>query len=79
MKHRNLKNEEWTLMAIDSLFERGVRGDWEEFVAALRRDPQLARDTLKMCEHHANFESANLARVLIRHIYHSEADLGLDL
>lgn len=77
MKHRNLKNEEWTRMAIDSLFERGTRPDWEEFVSAMRKDKQLARETLYMCDHHQNIESANLARVLVNHFYGTDDDMGL--
>ena len=77
MKHRNLKNEEWTLMAIDSLFERGTRPDWEEFVSAMRKDPGLAKDTLDMCNHHSNIESATLARVLVRHFYGSRENMSL--
>lgn len=64
-------------MAIDSLFERGTRSDWEEFVSAMRKDERLAKDTLYMCGHHSNLESATLARVLVNHFYGSEGDMGL--
>ena len=77
MKHRNLKNEEWTRMAIDSLFERGTRHDWEEFVSAMRKDERIAKDTLYICDHHSNIESAALARVLVRHLYGTDEDMGL--
>lgn len=77
MKHRNLKDEKWTRTAIDSLFDRGVRADWEEFAAALRDDKKLAIDTLYMCERHSNTGSARLAEVLVRHFYGSGADMGL--
>lgn len=56
-------------MAIDSLFERGTRSDWNEFVSVMRKNKSLAKDTLYMCEHHKNVESANLARVLVSHFY----------
>lgn len=77
MKHRNLKNEEWTRMAIDSLFDRGTRPHWEEFAQAMRNDKRLAEDTLYMCDHHQNIESANLARVLVTHFYGTDEDMGL--
>lgn len=76
MKHRNLKDEKWTRMAIDSLFERGVRRDWEEFVSVMRSDRKLAEDTLITCRYHSNKESAELAKVLIRH-FHGD-DMGLE-
>ncbi len=62
-------------MAIDSLFERGDKRDWQEFASVLRDDKSVARDALFMCDHHANIESAALARVLIRHFY---GDIGGD-
>lgn len=64
-------------MAIDSLFERGVRHDWQEFASALRNDKRIAEDTLFMCDHHANIESAALAKVLILHFYGKDFDMGL--
>ena len=35
MQHRNIITEEWSRMAIASLFERGRLPDWREFVQAL--------------------------------------------
>ncbi len=77
MKHRHLIDEEWTLMAIASLFERGERHDWQEFADLLRKDSDLARNTLAVCEWHEDLESAALAKVLIRHFYGPELDMGL--
>ncbi len=76
MKHRNLKNEEWTRMAIDSLFERGVLPDWQEFASVIRNDKHLAEETLIVCGYHQNIESAALARVLVDHFYGAMADVG---
>jgi len=76
MKHRNLKDERWTRMAIDSLFDRGNYEDWKEFAVALRKDRQIALDALYMSEHHAEKGSAQLARTLVRHFYETD-DLGL--
>lgn len=78
MKHRNLRNAEWTRMAIDSLFEDGTLPDWREFSIALKSDVRLARDTLYVCDHHSNTESAALARVLVSHFYGSGEDMGLN-
>ena len=45
MQHRNIHDGGWSLMAIESLFERGGElPDWREFTAALKDDPSLARD-----------------------------------
>lgn len=77
MKHRHLITEEWTLMAIASLFERGERHDWEEFAVALRADPELAHSTMNVCEWHPDLESGALAKALIRYIYGKDKDMGL--
>lgn len=69
MRHRNLNTEDWSRMAIDSLFDRGALPDWREFAQALRGDAQLAKETLHMCDRHADRGSAELARVLIEHFH----------
>ena len=69
MKHRHLINEDWSKQAIDSLFERGARADWEEFSKVLRTDKLLAERTLAVCEYHQNIESATLAKVLVNHFF----------
>ena len=69
MKHRNLNTEEWTRTAIDSLFDRGKLPDWREFVDYLRNDENLAQDTLYMCRHHKNRDSAKLAMVFLEEFY----------
>jgi hypothetical protein len=74
MRHRNINTEEWSRMAIDSLFERGVLPDWREFAQALQRDVNLASETLLMCERHPDKASAALARTLAEH-FHPELTL----
>lgn len=69
MKHRNLTTEEWSLMAIDSLFDRGQLPDWREFARALKGDAQLARKTLRVCARHDDQESAALARTLVEYFH----------
>ena len=69
MQHRNITTENWSRMAIDSLFERGRLPDWREFAQALRNDEELARNTLLMCERHPDERSAALARVLVQHFH----------
>lgn len=76
MKHRDLKNEEWSRMAIDSLFDRGKPEDWKEFASALKHDRQIALDAIYMSKHHAERGAAELAHVLVRHFY--GYDLGLE-
>ncbi len=77
MKHRNINTTEWTRMAIDSLFDDGTLPDWKEFFAALENDETLALEPLAVCGYHQNLESAALAKVLIRHFYGSDEDMGL--
>ena len=69
MRHRNLTSEEWSRMAIDSLFDRGALPDWREFAQELRNNEELARDTLFMCEHHTEKGAAALARTLVEHFH----------
>lgn len=78
MTHRHLITEEWTLMAIASLFERGKRPDWKEFAVALRTDPELIHKTMKVCEWHPDLESAALAKALIRLVYDTDKDMSLN-
>ena len=56
-------------MAIDSLFERGSLPDWKEFVQALKKDENLAKETLFMCQIHQNQDSAKLALTLLEEFY----------
>lgn len=69
MKHRNLNTEDWSRTAIDSLFERGKLPDWKEFIDTLKKDENLAKETLYMCKHHNNQDSAKLAFVFLEEFY----------
>lgn len=77
MKHRNIRTDKWTRMAIDSLFEDGTLPDWRAFYRALQNDKSLASETLFVCDHHSNAESAALARVLVKHFHGTGDDIGL--
>lgn len=48
MMHRNTTTSEWTLMALESLMERGQLADWREFARALEGNERLARDALRV-------------------------------
>ena len=65
MMHRNLTTSEWSLMALESLMERGRLADWREFARALNGHEQLARDALRVSEYVEDRASASLARVLV--------------
>jgi hypothetical protein len=65
MMHRNLTTSEWTLMALESLMERGQLADWREFARALKGNEQLARDALCVSEYVEDRASASLVRVLV--------------
>ncbi len=69
MPHRNLNTDAWSRMALDSLFDRGLLPDWREFAQAVKTDRALAKETLFMCERHAEQGSAELARVLVEHFH----------
>ena len=69
MKHRNLNTEDWSRTAIDSLFERGKLPDWKEFIDTLKKDENLAKETLYMCQYHDNRDSAKLAFVFLEEFY----------
>ena len=65
MLHRHLTTREWTLMALESLMERGQLADWREFAQALKGNEQLARDALCVSEYVEDRASAALVRVLV--------------
>ncbi len=65
MEHRNLTTREWTLMALESLMERGQLADWREFAQALKGNEQLARNALRVSEYVEDRASASLVRVLV--------------
>ncbi|HKI16248.1 MAG TPA: hypothetical protein VKA15_00125 [Isosphaeraceae bacterium] len=65
MMHRNLTTSEWTLMALESLIERGQLADWREFARALKGNERLARAALRVSEYVKHRASASLVRVLV--------------
>ncbi len=69
MQHRNLNTEEWSRMALDSLFDRGKLSDWQEFAQVLKSNVDLAKETLFMAERHAEQGAAELARVLVEYFH----------
>lgn len=50
MIHRHLQGQAWSLMAIESLLERGKLPDWREFGRAVRQDRTLAEAALHVCD-----------------------------
>jgi hypothetical protein len=69
MRHRHLTTEQWTLMAIESMMERGQLADWREFARELVKSETLAVDTLRVCRYVDDRASAALARVLVFSCY----------
>jgi hypothetical protein len=69
MIHRHLQGQAWSLMAIESLFERGKLPDWQEFGRALRESETLASATLRVAAGPVDAGSAELARTLVFHLY----------
>lgn len=69
MIHRHLHDQSWSLMAIESLLERGKLADWQEFARAMHRDRSIAEAALRVCEGPVDEGSAELARTLVFHLY----------
>lgn len=69
MQHRHITTQEWTLMAIESLFDRGQLQDWREYAAALRADPDLAGRTLRVCAYRKSDGAEGIAQALIRRYF----------
>ena len=69
MQHRNIDGNEWTRMAIDSLFSRGLLPDWQEFAETLATDPRVAESALVIGERHEDTGSAALARILVERFH----------
>jgi hypothetical protein len=69
MRHRHINTADWTLMAIESLFDRGDLADWREFSAALKASEQIARDTLRVCDFHEDSGAKAIARALVEHFH----------
>ena len=69
MQHRNIVGNEWTRMAIDSLYSRGEMADWQEFGTAMAKDPEIAVSALVMAEGHEDEGSAALARILVKRFH----------
>ena len=65
MKHRHLDTTDWTPMAVESLFDRGELADWQDFVRAMRQNPELGRTALRLAAGHEDGGSAALARLLV--------------
>ena len=65
MHHRHIITQEWTIMALESLMERGELADWREFVQALKGNELLALRALRVSDTIEDRASAALARVLI--------------
>ncbi|HZL35968.1 MAG TPA: hypothetical protein VFC78_11700 [Tepidisphaeraceae bacterium] len=69
MLHRHINTADWTLMAIESLFERGELADWKEFVQAMKKDARIAERALQIAATHEDTGSAALARILVTRVH----------
>jgi hypothetical protein len=69
MEHRNMTGQEWTRMAIDSLYSRGQLPDWQEFAESLAKDRRVAESALVIGERHEDTGSAALARILVERFH----------
>jgi hypothetical protein len=63
--HRHIETSEWTLTAIESLFDRGDLSDWREFASALRGSEQIAQGALQVCRRTDERGAAEIASALI--------------
>lgn len=69
MNHRHIDTGEWSLMAIESLFDRGSLTDWQGFSASLRGDIAIAHRALRVTKYREPDGSEGIARALIAHYY----------
>ena len=52
MEHRHLTHQQLTLAAIDDIISRGMRSDWEQLRDAVRNDPSLLNQLMRICLAH---------------------------
>jgi len=67
MIHRHLTTEAWSLMAIESLFDRGTLDDWRELARALKTDRTLAERVRRVCAYREPDGAERIAEVLLEH------------
>jgi len=65
MMHRHLTTQEWSLMAIESLFDRGTLSDWREFARDLKADPTLPERVRRVCAYRAPDGAEGIALALL--------------
>ena len=66
MIHRHITTSKWTLMAIESLFDRGTLQDWREFSAAVQTDGHLVEQVRKVCQYRTPDGAERIAQALLR-------------
>ena len=66
MIHRHIEDLEYSLPAIDSIIERGKRGDWAALQIAVRSDPDICRKVLRIARHNLEHPYTNRYHFLYR-------------
>lgn len=69
MIHRHITTSDWSLMAIDSLMDRGTLADWREFARALAADPEIARRAMTVSRFREPDGAEGIALTLIEHAH----------
>jgi len=74
MMHRHLQKgkENWSLMEIESLFERGNLSDWLEFANALKYDLSIATRVQQVCHYRKPDGAERIALALLDGVQSSE-------
>lgn len=65
MTHRHITATDWSLMAIESLLDRGTLEDWREFARAIKRDPSLPARVRKVCDYRQPDGAERIALALL--------------
>lgn len=65
MLHRHITSEGWTLMAIESLFDRGGLADWRELSDAIRTDRQAKERLAAVCRYREPDGAERIAMALM--------------
>jgi hypothetical protein len=74
MMHRHITTTKWTMMAIESLFDRGTLADWREFAAELEGNEELAEKVRKVCGYRAADGAERIAGAILSEKFRAGID-----
>ncbi|MFW5983320.1 MAG: hypothetical protein ACOCQ4_02375 [bacterium] len=69
MEHRHIEGDEWSMVAVHSVFERGSDQDILELKELVRQDYELAMMVYKCCDHSDVYAIPELFKAIIERLY----------